>query len=292
MSYQPPPAYDYQTPHETPPPPQKSSVVGPLVGIGIVAAALFGKLKFLLPALKFLKLGKILTTSGTMLLSMWAYATVYGWTFGVGFVILIFIHEMGHVFVAWRQGLPISAPVFIPFMGAVIFQKRESDSAWDQAMMGIGGPIGGAIGALACHAIYLATGSPFFLGLAFIGYFFNLINLAPMIPLDGGWIVGAISPWLWLVGLVVMAALYVFDVVNNPIFIILALLSLPRLWHGLRNKGAPPGGVPATPPQRLAMGAMYLSLCAFLGWMMSIAHEDPRGLREEYEVPTEISGPA
>lgn len=291
MSQQPPPAYDYPPPQSTPPP-HKSSVLGPLAGIGIILVALFGKLKFLLPALKVLKLGKIITTSGTMLLSMWAYAVVYGWSFGVGLVLLIFIHEMGHVFVAWRQGLPITAPVFIPFMGAVIFQKKESDSAWDQAVMGIGGPVGGAIGALICHAIYLQTGNPFFLGLAFIGYFFNLINLAPMIPLDGGWIVGAISPWLWLVGLVGMAALFFAGIVQNPIFIILALLSLPRLWHGLRNRGAPPGGVPATPPQRLAMGAMYLALCAFLGWMMSMSHEDPRGLRENYELPAETSVPA
>lgn len=292
MSQQPPPAYDYQPPQPSSPPPHKGSVLGPLVGIGVVAAALFGKLKFLLPALKVLKLGKILTTSGTMLLSMWAYAVVYGWSFGVGLVLLIFIHEMGHVFVAWRQGLPITAPVFIPFMGAVIFQKKESDSAWDQAVMGIGGPIGGAIGALICHGIYLQSGNPFFLGLAYIGYFFNLINLLPMIPLDGGWIVSAISPWLWLVGLVGLVVLYVMDVVHNPIFIILALLSLPRLWHGLRNKGAPPGGVPANPIQRVTMGAYYLALCAFLGWMMSMAHEDPRGIRDNrYELP-EVTTPA
>src|SRR4051794_9907967 len=92
--------------------------------------ALLAKLKtiglFLLSAFKYLKLGKILLTSGTMLLSIALYSIAFGWKFAVGFVVCIFIHEMGHVFVAWRQGLPISAPVFIPFMGAVIFNKRGS----------------------------------------------------------------------------------------------------------------------------------------------------------------------
>ena len=292
MSQNDPTQYQYPQPQEQPPP-HKSSVAGPLTGIGIALAALFGKLKFLLPALKFLKLGKFLTTGGTMFLSMWAYAAYYGWTFGVGFVILIFIHEMGHVFVAWRQGLPISAPIFIPFMGAVILQRKESDSAWAQAIMGIGGPVGGTIGAIACHGIYLATGSTFFLGLAYVGYFLNLINLMPMLPLDGGWIVSAISPWLWLLGLIGIFWMTFAGVIHNPLFIIMGLLSIPRLWHGLRNKGAPPGGVPATPPQRAIMGVAYLGLAIFLGWMMTVAHLDPRGMRDNrYEEQPHASAPA
>lgn len=258
---------------------QKSFVAGPLAGIGFVLLALLGKLKFLLPALKFLKLGKVLTTGGSMFVSMWAYAALWGWSFGVGFVVLIFIHEMGHVFVAWRQGLPISAPVFIPFMGAAIFQKQESKSAWDQAVMGIGGPIGGTIGALLCHGVFLATGHTLFLGLAYVGYFLNLFNLMPAIPLDGGWIVGAISPWLWLVGLVGLGALYATDTIHNPIIILLVLMSLPRLWHGLKNRGAPPGGLSATPEQKWIMGICYLALGGFLVWAMAHTFQHPEALR-------------
>lgn len=271
-------------------PAAKSAMRWGMAGLGLLYLA--SKLKFLLPALKFLKLGKVLTTGGTMLLSMWAYAAVFGWSFGVGFVILIFVHEMGHVFVAWRQGLPISAPVFIPFMGAMILQKRESEGAWAQAVMGIGGPIGGTLAALACHGVFLWTGHPLFLGLAYVGYFLNLFNLMPAVPLDGGWIVGALSPWLWLVGLVALVGCYVGGVFSNPFVLLIVLLSLPRLWQGLRH-GAVPGGIPATTPQKWIMGLGYIGLAGFLAWAMAHTFEHPDALRpgggtqatESVEVP-------
>ncbi len=247
-------------------------ILGGLAGLGYLLFKLKA-LKFLLPAIKFLKLGKIFTTAGTMLVSMWAYATYWGWPFAAGFVLLILVHEMGHVFVAWRQGLPVSAPVFIPFMGALILQREAQKSAWGQAIMGIGGPVAGTIGALLCYGLYLATGSGFFLGLAYVGFFLNLFNLFPVLPLDGGWIVGSISPWLWLFGLVGVIAAFVTGWLRNPFVFVLVLLSLPYLWQGLRRGGAPPGGVPATQPQRWTMGLCYLSLCAFLAWAMAAAHE-------------------
>jgi Zn-dependent protease len=275
------------------PPTGSKAAWGPLAALGVILMALFGKLKFLLPALKVLKLGKFVTTGGTMFLSMWAYAAFYGWKFGAGFVILIFVHELGHVFVAWRQGLPISAPVFIPFMGAVIFQKREADSAWAQAWMGIGGPIGGTVGALACHGIFLVTQNPLFLGLAYVGYFLNLLNLMPAIPLDGGWIVGAISPWLWLVGLVGLATLMFTGIINNPIFILLVIFSLPRLWHGLRHGERGLGVAPATSSQKWAMGLCYIGLCGFLAYLMAVTFSDRRGLRDDsLEKRYDISTPA
>ena len=71
------------------------------------------------------------------------------------------------------------------------------------------------------------------LGLAYVAFFLNLFNLTPIFPLDGGWIVGAISPRLWLVGIVLMFALYAFGIVHNPLILILLLLSLPRMLKGL-----------------------------------------------------------
>jgi Zn-dependent protease len=223
-----------------------------------------------------------------MLVSMWFYALAFGWFFGVGFVLLIFVHEMGHVFVAWRQGLPISAPVFIPFMGAVIFQREASKTAWSSAIMGIGGPVAGTLGALACWGIYALTGYPLFLGLAYVGFFLNLFNLLPIVPLDGGWIAGAISPWLWLIGAVGLVCLYVFDIIHNPFIILIVLLAIPHLWHGLRNKGAPIGGTPATLEQRVVMACCYVGLCLFLGWAMAHTHSiDPlRKSREASAQPT------
>jgi len=183
-----------------------------------------------------LKAGKILTTSGSMLISIWLYALAFGWPFGVGIVVSIFIHEMGHVFVAWRQGVPVSAPIFIPFMGALIIQKRSAKTAWAEALIGIGGPLGGTIGALLFYGVYVATGNHFFLGLAYFGFLINLFNLLPVFPLDGGWIVASISPYLWLAGLVALVALFAMGLVRNPFVIILVLMSLPTMWRGLTKK--------------------------------------------------------
>jgi len=251
---------------------------------GLAALVAFGllvltKLKtagmFLLPALKFLKLGKVLTTTGSMFVSVWLYSLAFGWSFAAGFVLLIFVHEMGHVFVAWRQGLPISAPIFIPFMGALIIAKEEGKSAWNQAVMGIGGPIAGSIGALACWWIYATTQNELFLGLAYVGFMINLFNLMPVFPLDGGWITGAVSPYLWLVGIIGLVAGFVTGYFHNPMIIVLLITSLPRLWHGIRYGTAyGPDVQSATLDQKIKMGFAYLALAGALVWAMGETHKE------------------
>ena len=250
-----------------------------LAAIGAIVLLILGKLKaitaIVLPALKFLKFGKILTTSGSMFVSVWFYSLAFGWSFAAGFVLLIFVHEMGHVFVAWRQGLPISAPIFIPFMGALIIAKAEAKSAWNAAVMGIGGPIAGSIGALACWWIYTATQNELFLGLAYVGFMINLFNLIPVFPLDGGWITGAVSPYLWLAGTIGLVAGFVTGYFRNPMIIILLITSLPRLWAGIRTGVAHgPEVQPATLDQRIKMGLAYLALAGAIAWAMGETHTD------------------
>ena len=104
-------------------------------------------LKFKAAALVLLKL-KIFATSGTMLVSMAAYAWLWGWKFAVGFVLLILVHELGHVAELRRQGIPASAPLFIPFMGAVVGMKQMPHDAWREARVALAGPIVGSVGAL------------------------------------------------------------------------------------------------------------------------------------------------
>src|ERR1700726_3466926 len=174
--------------------------LAPLTVIGVMIAKFCAKLKFvLLPALKFLPI--LLKSGGTMLLMIWVYTAMWGWRFGVGFVLLLLVHECGHLIVAKRFGLKVGAPVFIPFMGAFIALKEAPRDAWIEACVGIGGPILGLLGGLACVGIYAATGERMFLALAYSGFFLNLFNLIPITPLDGGRIAAAISPWLWAVGL-------------------------------------------------------------------------------------------
>src|ERR1043165_4559958 len=129
-----------------------------------------------------------------MVLTMWLYATMWGWKYAVGFVLLLFIHEDGHLIAARSMNLKVGAPVFIPFMGAFIALKEAPRNAWIESVVGIGGPLaGGAAGGL-CHVWFFVTHEPLWLALAYSGYFLNLFNLIPISPLDGGRIVTALSP--------------------------------------------------------------------------------------------------
>ncbi len=212
--------------------------------------AIFAILKFGWPFLK---------TGGTMLISMWVYAQLYGWWFGVGFVILIFVHECGHLLVAKYFGLRVGAPMFIPFMGAVILLKESPRNAWVEACVGIGGPMLGTVGAGACEMIYLLTGNPMYRALAWTGFFINLFNLAPVSPLDGGRIVTALSPWLWIVGYLMMVAYLIYQ--PSLLLIIILLMGLRRLFSLFRSRtAAQQRYFEVATPQRFIMAGMYFGL--------------------------------
>ncbi|HJX82348.1 MAG TPA: site-2 protease family protein, partial [Candidatus Udaeobacter sp.] len=124
--------------------------LAPLGVIGVLIAKFFAKLKFvLLPLLKFFPI--LLKSGGTMLLMIWIYTQMWGWQFALGFVLLLFVHETGHLLVAKKFGLKVGAPVFIPFMGAFIALKEAPRNAWMEACVGIGGPMLGSVGALVCN---------------------------------------------------------------------------------------------------------------------------------------------
>ncbi|MDB6124948.1 MAG: site-2 protease family protein, partial [Pedosphaera sp.] len=216
-----------------PPQPRGGSWWRKLLAPLVILGTFLAKFKVaLIPILKFLPV--LLKTGGTMLLSIGLYAMQWGWMFAVGFVLLIFIHECGHLIAAKRIGLKVGAPVFIPFMGAVIALKEAPRNAWIEAQVGIGGPLLGTAGAAVCFGIFKVTGNPFFAALAHTGFFLNLFNLAPIGFLDGGRIVTALSPWLWLVGTVVIGLM--LFVQFNIILLIILILSLPRLFSLFRKK--------------------------------------------------------
>ncbi|ADM68491.2 hypothetical protein GMA19_00640 [Paenibacillus polymyxa E681] len=166
--------------------------------LGSAAALLLLKGKSLLALLKFSKFGGALIS---MAITIGTYAIIYPWGFAVGFVLLLFVHELGHVLAAKRKGLPVSAPLFIPFLGALITMKRQPLDAQTEAYVAMGGPLLGTVGAMAVYAGAYATDSPLLYALSYVGFFLNLINLLPIHPLDGGRISTAVTRWLWLVGL-------------------------------------------------------------------------------------------
>lgn len=194
------------------------------------ALVFLAKFKFLF---LFLKLGKVFSTLASMLFAIFIYAKIYGLAFGVGFILLLFAHEMGHYLAAKKINLPVSAPIFIPFFGAFISMKEMPKNAKDEAFMAAAGPFIGSIAAALCIPIYFLTYDKVFIALAYTGFFINLFNLIPVHPLDGGRIATAISPKLWFVGipLLALASIKFF----NPIIILFLILGIVELYKYYKN---------------------------------------------------------
>jgi Zn-dependent protease len=246
--------------------------LGPLAVIGVMVAKFFAKLKFfLLPALKFLPI--LLKSGGTMLLMIWVYTMMWGWRFAVGFVVLLLVHECGHLIVAKKFGLKVGAPIFIPFMGAFIALKEAPRNAWMEACVGIGGPMLGSFGALVCNSLGELFDAPVFIALAWFGYFLNLFNLTPVGMLDGGRIVTALSRWLWLPGFALL--LWFGWYYPNFIVWLIVIMSLPRIYSLFRHRTEEERAYyEVTPAQRWTMSILYFGLIAVLIFGMQLAARD------------------
>jgi Zn-dependent protease len=246
--------------------------LGRLGGIGVAIAAFFSKIKLILLALAKIK---FLATAGSMLVSIVAYGSIWGWKFGVGFVLLLLVHEYGHVIQLRREGVKdVSAPLFIPFMGAVIWAKSLGGDAAAEARTGLAGPILGSVGALVCLLVYAVTGEDFWRALAYTGFFLNLFNLLPISPLDGGRAAAALSPWVWLIGVFGMVVLVL--TVPNPIIILIAIVSIYQTYRRFQQFRSADPAVRAyyaiERRQRIMIGATYLLLIVALAGAISATH--------------------
>jgi Zn-dependent protease len=230
-------------------------------------------------------------TGGSMLLSILAYMLVVQsdslatrFQFAFGFVVLILVHELGHSLAMWYYGLSASPPIFIPFMGALINMRQAPPDAKVEAVVGIGGPVLGTIGAVACYALaVLATpaGSDhreMLLMIASIGFYLNLFNLLPVPPLDGGRVTAAISPRIWLLGvafLVVYAAQQLLTGGSAFMLLLILAFALPRVIGTLRNPAARTGPYYAiTRGASWAIAAVYLGLGAVLSFFVWLARTE------------------
>ena len=242
-------------------------------GGGLVAALIFAaaKLKAILVLLPKIK---VLTTSGSMLVSVAAYSLIWGWKFAVGFVVLLFVHEMGHVIALRREGVQASAPLFIPFLGALVWAKSLGGNALAEARVGLAGPILGTIGAAACLPVAWLTGADMWTALAFTGFLLNLFNLLPVTPLDGGRAMAALAPWMWFVGLgAVVALAFAFP---NPIILIIAVVGAFDVygrWTRRRRGGDEARAYyKVRGRDRALVGFVYLALIALLVLGMDATH--------------------
>jgi Zn-dependent protease len=234
---------------------------GPLAAAALLVLKFGAKLKallFLLPKLK------LFTTSASMLVSIAAYQLLFGWAFSVGFVLLLLLHELGHVIQLRREGVEASAPMFIPFLGAVIAAKSMGKDAAAEARVGLAGPILGSIATLVPLGIWLATGEEFWQALAYIGFFINLLNLLPVLPLDGGRAMAALSPWVWFAGYAGLIVLTIFF--PNPILLLVLLFGGMESYRRWKLRNTPEGrAYHAIPARTRALVAItYLGLAALL----------------------------
>jgi len=140
------------------------------------------------------RLGELAVLIGTFALSFVAFSIGFGsWKFGLGFVLLILVHELGHIVEARRQGLSVSLPTFIPFFGAYVRIRQSNLSPWRNALISLAGPLAGGLGAAAVWAYGAARGTHWLVELAYVGFLLNAANLFPVGFLDGGAALRSIS---------------------------------------------------------------------------------------------------
>lgn len=207
----------------------------------------------------------------SMAVSVIAYAFIFGWWYAVGFVALIAVHEVGHLVVLRSMGVKVSLPTFIPFLGAYVKMESRPRSVAQEAIGALAGPAVGTLGAIAAFEASHVFHSQLLRALAYTGFFLNLFNLVPALPLDGGRVAGALHPALWIVGL---AGAVVFTVIHpSPVLIFILVIGgfeLVRRWR--THKWIDAAYYAISPATRVGIATAYASVAVICLWGMSIAY--------------------
>jgi Zn-dependent protease len=240
------------------------------VGAGVLLV--LGKAKFfgfLAGLVKF-------KTLATMLLSIGAYAVEWGWLFAAGFVLLIFVHEMGHAVAMRLEGIPAGAPVFIPFVGAFVAMQGQPRNAAVEARVAMAGPVAGSLAAWAVLWAGVELDQPLLRALGHTAVLINLFNLIPVSPLDGGRIVTAFTRTYWVIGYALgIGALLV---TRSPLLLIVLLVGLWSL--GQRWRHPAPGYDALTGRQRGLIALGYAALILALAATLPMGADGPAPLAQ------------
>ena len=199
---------------------------------------------------------------GSMVLTVAAYATKFRFGLVIGFVLITVIHEIGHAVVMRMKGLRVGFMFFIPFIGGAVTLKDQPRSAYDDAQIGLAGPIAGTFASLLALQIWKWTDNPLYLLIAFVGFGINLVNLLPIGMLDGGRISAAVTKWMWVLG----GGVLIYKVANqpNPLLIVILILAAFQVYASVvREKEDKFYEV--TPAQRAGVAFVYFTLVIFLG---------------------------
>jgi Zn-dependent protease len=252
-----------------------------LAGLGGSLAALLALL------LKFQWLGWLLKFGWagiSALISLAFYAMIFGWAFGLGIVVLLFVHELGHAIVIKTKGIPLGGMIFIPLLGAAVLMKRHPQNARDDAEIGIAGPVAGALGSAVCLLLAWFHPAGVWAPLAYFGFFINLLNLIPAPMLDGGRIIGAIDRRLCLVGLLLLLAYQIWLWINgdfSPWLFFLLAIGAAALWTQRTEDAFRPRHYYDVPLRfRIAIAVAYFGLIILLSLAMTLA----RGLIIPYSL--------
>lgn len=188
---------------------------------------------FLLTKLKLLALGLTkMSTLLSMLLSFSLYWSIWGWKFAAGFILSIYVHEMGHVVMLNRLGIKASAPMFIPGLGAMVRLKQHLPTAREDARVGLAGPIWGFGAAVVSWLLGIGLGLPLFIAVAKVGAWINLFNLAPVWQLDGSRAFRALDRGQRIMAMATVAAAFLLSAADvHGVLVIIFLLGLYRLFE-------------------------------------------------------------
>lgn len=217
------------------------------------------------------KFGKLLTSAGSMLVSLVLYAFIFGWRYAAGFIAMLFIHEMGHYVAARMKGLPVGLPTFIPFLGAWVELKKLPHDAETEAFVGLGGPLLGTVAATLTYLWARNAGDlGWLLAVAYSGFFLNLFNLIPLPPFDGGRITAVLSAKVWWLGIPVLIGLFWWN--PSPMLVIFALLAAPSAWQAFKHRATAPAYYQVTSAKRWEWAFYYFTLLGYLAVMTRDVH--------------------
>ncbi len=243
-----------------------------LIAIGMIKAILFVVFDYMrglaVNPFEGFGLTQFAVAGASMALSIAAYATKAPLPLVIGFTLIILIHEIGHAVLIRAKGLRAGVMVFIPFIGGAVTLKDQPRSAYDDAQIGLAGPIAGTFASLIVLQIYKWTDTPVYLAIAAAGFAVNLLNLLPIGMLDGGRISAAVTKWMWVLG----GGAIVYKVIKqpNPLMLIILLLVAFQVYASIAREKDDKSFYDVTISQRAAIAVTYFFLVFFLGhqtWM-------------------------
>lgn len=260
--------------------PEKKNKAGILGGLGIFGVLLLKGKFYIFAALKglsFLKLGWLFKSFFMLFASIGVYWLLFGPVFAVILIVMILIHELGHYVCMKVNGLNPKPIMFIPGLGAYVeMEKMPADQATD-AWVALAGPLVGGVVAAASYYYGVTTQNLFFVAAGSVGLFLNLLQLIPAKPLDGGFVVSAISKWLLIPGVgLVFAYAFIFQ---SFIFTLIGIIAFLIVVGQFKNPDQRPmrGGrvqVPASMPQKVLIGVAYFGLTGMLGYLYWLSHDE------------------